>query len=154
MATVAAVAGVVSAVAGVAGAVSSSRASKKAEKEQRKQNAIRNRQAQLNNQREIRRSIAQGRVQVAQLEQSGINQGAQGSSIVSGASGAVWTDTATAVGNAKMNMGANAGVAMSSMRQSGYMADVQSNAFHTIKAGASVFGDAETNLALENFFKG
>ncbi|AUR81837.1 TMhelix containing protein [Vibrio phage 1.015.O._10N.222.51.E5] len=145
MATVAAIAGVVGAVAGIAGAVQQRSAAKKVAREQKKQNALNNRMQLVSRRRDIRRAIALNRVQQAQVEQGGINAGVQGSSIVSGVTGALTTDLATSVGASNTQTGASQGIANSQARMSDAQVDAQGNVLTDISNFAGNFTDAGMN---------
>ncbi|AUR83386.1 coil containing protein [Vibrio phage 1.139.A._10N.261.48.C6] len=145
MATVAAIAGVIGAVTGVVGAVQQRKAAKKATAEQKRQNALNNRVQEVNQRRDIRRSIAASRAQQAQLEQGGIDFGVQGSSIVAGAQGAAQTDLATSIGSGFANQGASAGFAASRNRQADAMLDVQNNIYTDVSNFAGNFTHAGVN---------
>ena len=86
----------VSAAAAVGGAVQARRAGK----EQRKQNEIQNRIAATKRVRNIRRSIAQSRIQRGQVEAAGFQFGVSGGTAVQGAVGGLTSDLGGAIGAA------------------------------------------------------
>lgn len=117
------IAAVIGAGAAVISAQQQRRAAKKALAEQRKQNDLSNRFESVRRQREIRQLIAQQRVQAASLEQAGVTSGIAGSSIVQGVTGAAATDTATALGQANAQAGAQYGISQSQSREAGFRLD-------------------------------
>lgn len=88
----------VAGVAGVAGALSQRSAAKKSRKAQERAAEVANKQASIQRQRDVRRRIAQARVQRAEIESQGFARGVAGSSMVSGALGGLSSDTASTVG--------------------------------------------------------
>lgn len=71
---------------------------RKAAKVQRRQNEVSNRIAANVRMRSVKRSIAAGRVRRGQIQAAGFAQGVAGSSAVAGATGALASDQASAIG--------------------------------------------------------
>jgi hypothetical protein len=67
-------------------------------KEQKKQNKLANKIAAIQRRRNVKRSIAASRIQVAQQQALGFRLGVGGSTAVQGATAGVLSDTASAVG--------------------------------------------------------
>ena len=85
--------------------------SRKAQRAQERADAVAQSQAELENKRNIRQAIAQGRVQRAQLISSGQAQtGGFGSSAVTGALGSARTQLGANIGFAKQTLGAQTGI--------------------------------------------
>ena len=89
---------VVSVIASVGGALEK----RKISKAQRKQNRLTNKIAAISRQRDIKRSIATSRIQVAQQQAAGFQLGVSGGSAVQGATAGVIGDTATAIGQSNL----------------------------------------------------
>lgn len=96
----------------IGGTTASVISQKRAAKAQRKGDAINRAQAELENQRNIRQSIAASKLQRAQLVAAGETQTGSfgGSSAVTGALGAAKTQAGANIGFANQVAGANAGV--------------------------------------------
>jgi hypothetical protein len=108
---------IISTIAAVAGAVQQ----RKAAKEQRRQNRVSNRIAANRRSRDIRRSIAARRVQVAAQQSSGFALGVQGGTAVQGAVSGVVADTASAIGAANQQFTGQQVIAASQNRISQYL---------------------------------
>ncbi len=85
---------VVSVIGAVAGAVQQ----RKISKAQRRQNKLTNKVAAIARQRNVKRSIAASRIQVAEQQAAGFQLGVAGGTAVQGAVAGVRGDTATAIG--------------------------------------------------------
>lgn len=107
MAGVAAVATVISTATAVGGAVMQNRATREQNRADRRARQIERRQAALENARQRRLAIAQRRIQMAEQEQSAENQGIMSSSALSGARGALLSDTASNIGFANTQIASN-----------------------------------------------
>lgn len=84
---------IVAAIGAVAGAVQQ----RKIGKEQKKQNKIKNKLAAIKRNRDIKRSIAASRIQIAEQQAVGFQLGVSGGTAVQGASAGVQSDTASAI---------------------------------------------------------
>jgi hypothetical protein len=135
----------VSAVAAVGGAVSARRAGK----EQRKQNEIQNRIAATRRVRNIRRSIAQSRIQRGQTEAAGFQFGVSGGTAVQGAVSGITGDLGSAIGAANQQFTGQQAIAASQNRISQFQQ--QAATFGAISSLAGQFNEqniaAITNLA-------
>lgn len=107
MAGTAAVIGLVVSAAGTGASV---RQSRKAADEAEKAGDIERRQADIENQRRIRQSIEQARIQRAQVLAAGLEQGGQDSSGLLGGLGSAQSQLASNVGFANQVAGANRSV--------------------------------------------
>lgn len=79
----------------------------RAQRQQEKSDAVGRAQAEIANQREIRKAIAAGKVQRAAVSAAGQAQGAGRSSSVAGALGAAQTQSAANIGFARTTQAAN-----------------------------------------------
>ncbi len=91
MATALAVVSVISAVAGA-------KEQRKQSRAQKKQNKLTNKIAAVKRNRDVRRSIAASRIQVAQQQAAGFQLGVSGGSAVQGGTAGVLSDTASGIG--------------------------------------------------------
>ena len=89
---------VISAISAVAGAVQQ----RNIGRAQKRQNRISNKVAAITRQRNIRRSIAASRIQVAQQQALGFQLGVSGGSAVQGGTAGIIGDTATAIGQSNL----------------------------------------------------
>lgn len=126
------VVGAVLAVVGTAATVIGQRKQRKAlaraQAEEKKQRELANRQQALERQRQIRQTIAQQRVQRAQLLAASYGLGG-GNSIAEGGSASIGQDTATAIGSSNTQMAAASGIAASQNRAADIVQGAQSNFF-------------------------
>jgi hypothetical protein len=91
---------IITAVAAIGGAIQQ----RKISKAQRKQNKLINKVAAITRQRDIKRSIAASRIQVAEQRAVGFQLGVGGSTAVQGATQGVIGDVATAVGQSNLQL--------------------------------------------------
>lgn len=89
---------VITAISAVGGALQQ----RKISKAQRRQNRLTNKIAAITRQRDVKRSIAASRIQVAQQQALGFQLGVSGGSAVQGATAGVIGDTATAIGQSNL----------------------------------------------------
>lgn len=108
-----------STAATVGGTVASISEQRKAQRAQEKAAEVDRAQAEIANQRSIRRSILQSRAQQAQLQAQGVTSGIQDSSGFRGAVGSTQTQTAANVGFARQTSAAGRAVNELTSRASG-----------------------------------
>lgn len=137
---------VISAIGAVAGAVQQ----RKIGKAQRRQNKLTNKIAAITRTRNIKRSIAASRIQVAQQQALGFQLGVSGSTAVQGAGFGVLSDTASSIGQSNLQFAGqqfSAGFADDISRAQGRQA--------TFGAITSIAGGLASNeqavVGLENF---
>ena len=111
MATAAAVVGAVAAVASLL-------QQRKAGKEQVRQTQIRNRVADAQRKRNIRRAIAQARIRRAEVESTSVTLGVAGGSAAQGAAQGITGDLASVLGAANLQFSGQTAVAASANRVS------------------------------------
>lgn len=111
MATAAAVVGAVAAVASLL-------QQRKAGKEQVRQTQIRNRVADAQRKRNIRRAIAQARIRRAEVESTSVTLGVAGGSAAQGAAQGITGDLASVLGAANLQFAGQTAVAASANRVS------------------------------------
>lgn len=84
------------------GAGASALQQRKISKAQRRQNRLTNKIAAITRQRNIKRSIASSRIQVAAQQAAGFQLGVAGGTAVQGAAGGVISDVATSIGQSNL----------------------------------------------------
>lgn len=89
-------------VVAAVGAGASALEQRKISKAQRRQNKLTNKIAAITRQRNVKRSIAASRIQVAQQQAAGFQLGVAGGTAVQGAVGGVVSDVASAVGQSNL----------------------------------------------------
>lgn len=149
MAAVAVVATIVSAVSSAVQQRKQRKAAAAMQAEERRQNALANRQQALERQRQIRQSIAEGRVRRAQIESQAFALG--GGSLASGVTSSMTTDTASAIGSANTQMAASSAIAESRDRASLAAQGAQSAFWQNVSGVAEVFKSASANRGMANF---
>jgi len=77
---------------------------RKISKAQRRQNKLTNKIASITRQRNVKRSIAASRIQVAEQQALGFQLGVSGSTAMQGARAGVLSDTATAIGQSNLQL--------------------------------------------------
>lgn len=125
---------ILSAVSAIGGAIQQ----RKVSKAQRKQNKIQNRIAAISRRRNIRRSIAERRIQTAEIQSVGFQLGVSGGTAVQGAVAGVTTDVAGAIGASNLQFRGQQAVADLANRISGFQQTQQ--AFGAVGAIAQQFG--------------
>ena len=144
MATALAVVSIIGAVAGVV-------QQKKISKEQKKQNKLNNKVAAIERTRNVKRSIAASRIQVATQQAAGFQLGVSGGTAVQGAGAGVLSDTASTIGQSNLQSVGQGFIAASQDRVS--TAQTNQAAFGAI---SSITGSLSQNekavAALESVF--
>ena len=153
MATAATVFQVVGAVVGVASAISQQRGARRERRARENAARVQNRQANLQRQRDIRRSVAASRVQRARAIAAGFSAGAPGASGVAQAAGGIQTDVASNIGAS----GAQFGLEQQRVGFLGDAAAAQSSqnraaTFGSFGAQISSFGTEQNLSAISNLF--
>lgn len=120
----------------------------KAVAEQRRQQAISNAQQEVARARAIRQSIAQERVQRAQLESAAFASGSEG------VGQSITGDTGTAIGAAQAQQAAAFGISQSQDRQAQFMLDARSFNSYDRWAGVLKAGQAGFSLYSQGAFEG
>jgi len=130
MSGVPAVLAAVTAISAIGGGVATAVASKKRNKAESRARKIEQAAASLENQRRIRRAIAQRRIQEAEIQSLGVDQGVQGSSSIAGARSSLVTQTGANIGAARTQFGAEQGRA--NVLASGYRKGAKYDSFGSI----------------------
>lgn len=134
---------IISAVSAGASAVQQ----RKAAKAQRKQNEVSNRIQANVRMRSVKRSIAAGRVRRGQIQAAGFAQGVAGSSAVAGATGALASDQASAIGASNQQFTGQQALTSLSNTISGFQSSAK-----TFSAVSSIAGGFANPQVQETFF--
>lgn len=146
---------IISAVSTTADAVAGNKAAKANNKAQRRSAAIERASAQIENVRRARRAVAARRLQEAELIQAGATEGLRSSSGISGAVGSLRTQTASNIGAANTQLGAQVGISRTLQRGATLAAryGTLSNTFGAIGQASQAIGSSpEAQTFLKNQF--
>tara|TARA_Y100000114_G_scaffold50443_1_gene46037 strand:+ start:1693 stop:2169 length:477 start_codon:yes stop_codon:yes gene_type:complete len=138
-------ASIVAAVSAVGSGVAQNRAQKAQNKAQKRAAELERANARIQQQREVRKAIAQSRIQRAEILASAEAENSGSNSAVQGAVGALQSDTATAVGSSNVNLASRTG--QSRALQRGATKSVQ---YGTIASGFQAIGSIASSY---NAFK-
>jgi hypothetical protein len=139
------------AVISVIGAVGGFVQQRKISKAQKKQNKLTNKVAAISRRRNVKRSIAASRIQIAQQQSMGFSLGVAGGTAVQGATSGVASDTASGIGQSNLQFasqgflsGFSNDISQAQQNQAGF------GAISSIAGGLA--GNAKAVAGLEDFF--